>query len=64
MNIAKKLTLAPSLQGGAWKDVPGIIIADGGSGRRVQVQGPRLRAFIYGEDEPSSPTLPFGRWKT
>lgn len=50
-------------EGTAWKDVPGIVIADGGLGRLTQTRAPRLRAFIYGEELPSSPTLPFGRWK-
>lgn len=46
------------------RNVPGIVIADGGAACRVQPEGPRLRAFIYGEEQPAAPTLPFGRWKT
>lgn len=46
-----------------WKDLPGIVIADGSAGRQGPAEGPRLRAFIYGEEEPAAPTLPFGRWK-
>lgn len=42
---------------------PGIVIADGGMGGRALLQAPRVRAFVYGEELPSSPTLPFGRWK-
>ncbi len=41
----------------------GIVILDGGLGHRTVREGPRLRAFVYGEATPPSPTLPFGRWK-
>ncbi len=44
-------------------DVPGIVIADGGLGLRNAGLMPRVRAFVYGEQMPASPTLPFGRWK-
>jgi hypothetical protein len=44
-------------------DVPGIVVTDGGAGVRTDLKGPRVRAFVYGESQPSSPTLPFGRWK-
>ncbi|GEM_PF-1523793 len=44
-------------------DAPGIIIADGGVGSRLSGQHPRVRAFVYGERIPATPTLPFGRWK-
>jgi hypothetical protein len=45
------------------KDVPGIVITDGGLGARFGLRTPLVRAFIYGEESPSLPTLPFGRWK-
>ncbi len=44
-------------------DAPGIVIADGGVGSRLAGQHPRVRAFVYGERIPATPTLPFGRWK-
>lgn len=44
-------------------DARGIVIADGGVGSRLTRQIPRVRAFIYGESVPATPTLPFGRWK-
>jgi len=59
----KKHGAVHAVKGGSWKDLPGIVIADGGAGQRTQLQGPRVRAFIYGEEQPLSPTLPFGRWK-
>lgn len=45
-------------------NVPGIVIADGGFGSRRAQELPRLRAFVYGEQVPVTPTLPFGRWKS
>jgi hypothetical protein len=45
------------------RDAPGIVIADGGLGARVGRTTPVVRAFIYGEESPVSPPLPFGRWK-
>ncbi|TVP50020.1 MAG: hypothetical protein EA350_01145 [Gemmatimonadales bacterium] len=47
----------------SWKDVPGIVIRDWTPERRSD-DGPRVRAFVYGESVPSLPTLPFGRWKS
>lgn len=44
-------------------NVPGIVIADGSLGVREGMKRPRVRAFIYGEEIPTAPTLPFGRWK-
>ncbi len=44
-------------------DALGIVIADGGFGARTGLKTPLLRAFIYGEESPEQPTLPFGRWK-
>ena len=44
-------------------DAPGILIADGGVGVRTGLQRPRVVAFVYGENLPALPTLPFGRWK-
>lgn len=44
-------------------DAPGIVIADGGEAARLSGQLPRVRAFVYGERIPATPTLPFGRWK-
>jgi hypothetical protein len=44
-------------------NVPGIVILDGGEGSRTDREGPKVRAFLYGEDMPVTPTLPFGRWK-
>jgi hypothetical protein len=49
--------------GRTWQDVPGIVIRDRTPDSRSD-DGPRLRAFVYGESVPSLPTLPFGRWKT
>lgn len=46
-----------------FSDARGIVIADGGVGSRLVQQVPRVRAFVYGEDLPASPTLPYGRWK-
>lgn len=63
MNRLKKRSIFPTLPGTTWRDAPGIVIADGGTGRRIELNGPRVRAFIYGEEQPSHPTLPFGRWK-
>jgi hypothetical protein len=45
------------------REVPGIVIADGGAGSRLSHQHPRVEAFVYGERIPPVPTLPFGRWK-
>lgn len=44
-------------------NAPGIQIADGGMGTAAALTPPRLLAFVYGEELPRSPTLPFGRWK-
>jgi len=44
------------------KDVPGIVIAFGSSAA-AGLRAAGVRAFVYGEQLPSSPTLPFGRWK-
>jgi len=52
-----------SRRGGCDGDVPGIVILDGGQGSRIDLKGPRVRAFVYGEEPPPTPTLPFGRWK-
>jgi hypothetical protein len=43
--------------------VPGIVIAHGGWQSSAKSIGSGLRAFVYGEKVPASPTLPFGRWK-
>ncbi len=45
------------------RDVPGIVIADGGLASRLSGKNPRVEAFVYGERIPVVPTLPFGRWK-
>jgi hypothetical protein len=63
MNLSKKGTVFSALSGTPWGDAPGIVIADGGAGRLIELKGPRVRAFVYGEEQPTSPTLPFGRWK-
>ena len=44
-------------------DALGIVIVDGGLGARTGLKAPVVRAFIYGEQSPAPPTLPFGRWK-
>ena len=44
-------------------DVPGIVIAFGTTWEAAGPSVPALRAFVYGEKLPTSPTLPFGRWK-
>jgi len=44
-------------------DVPGIVIAFGAGADATGPRVPALRAFVYGEKLPTSPTLPFGRWK-
>ncbi len=41
----------------------GIVITDGGLGARTGLKTPVVRAFVYGEESPAPPTLPFGRWK-
>jgi hypothetical protein len=63
MKLLKQASRLSTLPGVGWRDAPGIVIADGGAGRHIELKGPRVRAFIYGEEQPSSPTLPFGRWK-
>jgi hypothetical protein len=45
------------------KDALGIVIADGGLGARLGLRTPLVRAFMYGDEPPTLPTLPFGRWK-
>jgi hypothetical protein len=45
------------------EEVPGIVIAHGGWALAPEGFGAGLRAFVYGEKLPASPTLPFGRWK-
>jgi hypothetical protein len=56
-------TTAPSAPLRERADALGIVIADGGLGARSGLTAPRVRAFIYGEEPESPPTLPFGRWK-
>ena len=46
------------------EDVPGIVIQDGCGDHAARRMGPRMRAFVYGEDSPVLPVLPFGRWKS
>ena len=53
----------PALQHGERADALGIVIVDGGLGARTGLKAPVVRAFIYGEQSPAPPTLPFGRWK-
>ncbi len=45
------------------EDVAGIIIRDSGHESGASEVRPRVPAFVYGESEPTSPVLPFGRWK-
>lgn len=45
------------------ENAPGIVIKDGGVGEQTIRRGSRVRAFVYGEDVPGAPTLPFGRWR-
>ncbi len=45
------------------ENAPGIVIKDGGVGERTLKNGSRVRAFVYGEELPGAPTLPFGRWR-
>lgn len=45
------------------ENAPGIVIKDGGVGQRTIRRGSRVRAFVYGEELPGTPTLPFGRWR-
>jgi hypothetical protein len=59
----KTLTPEPLPLDPAEKSAVGIVIADGGLGARLGLRTPLVRAFIYGEEPPTSPTLPFGRWK-
>jgi hypothetical protein len=47
----------------AEKDALGIVIADGGLGARFGLRTPLVSAFMYCEEPPTLPTLPFGRWK-
>lgn len=44
-------------------DIPGIVIAFGATSEAAVPRVPALRAIVYGEKVPTSPTLPFGRWK-
>lgn len=44
--------------------VPGIVIAHGGWTNGAAALTTGLRAFVYGETPPATPTLPFGRWKS
>jgi hypothetical protein len=44
-------------------EVPGILITHGGWRTGADILSVGLRAFVYGEKLPASPTLPFGRWK-
>jgi len=53
---------APSKRPGC-SDAPGIVIAFGAPSDNAGPRVPALRAFVYGEKLPTSPTLPFGRWK-
>ena len=39
----------------------GIVIAVGALGSRGRARSPLVRAFVYGEEIPNAPTLPFGR---
>lgn len=48
-------------RGRAAREVPGIVIAHAGWRTGERTAG--VRAFVYGERQPSTPTLPFGRWK-
>lgn len=41
----------------------GIVIAVGALGSCSRARSPLVRAFVYGEEVPNAPTLPFGRWK-
>jgi hypothetical protein len=41
----------------------GIIIRDRDPSLHTAYPTPRVDAFVYGEMEPTPPTLPFGRWK-
>jgi hypothetical protein len=41
----------------------GIIIRDRDQALHTGYPTPRVDAFVYGECEPTPPTLPFGRWK-
>lgn len=45
------------------ENAPGIVIKDGGVGERTIQRGSRVHAFVYGEELPGTPTLPFGRWR-
>ena len=41
----------------------GIVIAVGALGNGSRARSPIVRAFMYGEEVPDAPTLPFGRWR-
>jgi hypothetical protein len=64
MKIAWKYT-APKVtrNSSPCENAPGIVIKEGGSGERTLRRGSRVHAFVYGEEIPGTPTLPFGRWK-
>ena len=64
MKIAEKPPVPiPSSRRSPCENAPGIVIKDGGVGERVVQNGSRVRAFVYGEELPGTPTLPFGRWR-
>lgn len=41
----------------------GIVIAVGVLSNCGRAHSPLVRAFVYGEEVPDAPTLPFGRWR-
>ncbi len=63
MDIPNLYTPDPQTAEARATDAPGIVVTDGGLGTRTDRQHPRVVAFVYGEELPASPTLPFGRWK-
>jgi hypothetical protein len=61
----KKNRGRPSIWEGAARspDLPGIVIAHGPTWGNGGERFPGVRAFVYGEKQPSLPALPFGRWR-
>jgi hypothetical protein len=63
MGMEKNLGTGIMGRGERTDEVPGIVIAHGGWTPKTESLKAGLRAFVYGEKLPASPTLPFGRWK-
>jgi len=61
--MVARSTFAEALPVDLCEALAGIVIADGGLLSPDEPRVPRVVAFVYGEDAPHPPTLPFGRWR-